>query len=257
MVVLSLPVKGNPSLVGSTQPSRSIEEANPERNGIGLVARCLNRHCVLEDTVLQTILGPFRWTKVNVLTLPPVQLLLGGSVLLDLEPSPAHTRDHRWNVLAWNRAESVVADWEAYPAVERNIVWHHFAHPSLRRLMVNWEREARTLLALFRMESGLHLDDPWFTILIDRLQQVSSEFRHWWSLHEVQQQRELPIEFHHPDVGRLVLQPVTVVFVYDQHLFLRVLMPLSAADTAAKLRQLMQEGGAKQREGDQREDASS
>ena len=32
--------------------------------------------------VLQTILGPFRWTKVNVLTLPPVQLLLGGSVLL-------------------------------------------------------------------------------------------------------------------------------------------------------------------------------
>ncbi len=178
-------------------------------------------------------------------------------VLTALEPSPAHIRDHRWNVLAWNRAESLVADWEAYPAVERNIVWQHFAHLSLRRLMVNWEREAHTLLALFRMEGGLHLDDPWFTILIDRLQQVSAEFRHWWSLYEVQQQRELPIEFHHPDVGRLVFQPVTVVIVYDQHLFLRVLMPLSAADIAAKLRQLMQEGGAKQREGDQREDASS
>jgi len=47
--------------------------------------------------------------------------------------------------------------------------------------MVNWEREARILLALFRMESGLHLDDPWFTTLIAQLQLVSTEFRLWWS----------------------------------------------------------------------------
>jgi len=159
-------------------------------------------------------------------------------VLTALEPAPAHIRDQRWNVLAWNSAEAVVADWEAYPPAERNVVWHHFAHPSLRHLMVNWEREARMVLALFRMESGLHLDDPWFTTLSAHLQQVSAEFRHWWSLHEVQQQRELPIEFQRPDVGRLVLQPITVMFVYDQQLFLRVLMPLAEADTAAKLGQL-------------------
>jgi hypothetical protein len=84
--------------------------------------------------------------------------------------------------------------------------------------------------------------------LIESLKQVSAEFRHWWSLHEVQQQRELPIEFHHPDVGRLVLQPVTVMFMYDQQLFLRALLPLSETDTAAKLRHLLQ-GGAKQRGG--------
>lgn len=172
-----------------------------------------------------------------------------STLLTALEPSPAHIRDHRWNVLAWNRAESRLGDWEVYPAVERNVVWHHFAHPEIRRLMVNWEREARTLLALFRMESGQHLDDPWFTTLIESLKQVSAEFRHWWSLHEVQQQRELPIEFHHPDVGRLVLQPVTVMFMYDQQLFLRALLPLSETDTAAKLRHLLQ-GGAKHREGD-------
>jgi len=175
------------------------------------------------------------------------------AMLTALEPAPAHIRDQRWNVLAWNRAESRLGDWAAYPAVERNVVWHHFAHPSLRRLMVNWEREARTLLALFRLESGRYLDDPWFTTLIESLKQVSAEFRHWWSLHEVQQQRELPIEFQHPAVGRLVLQPVTVMFTDDQQLFLRALMPVSETDSAAKLRQLMP-GGAQPREGDQRED---
>lgn len=160
-------------------------------------------------------------------------------LLTALEPSPAHLRDSRWNVLAWNRAESFLDDWETYPLVERNVVWHHFAHPRLRHLMVNWEEEARTLLALFRMESTHHLDDPWFTTMIEQLQQVSPEFRQWWSLHEVRQQRERPIAFSHPEVGRLVLQPVTVLFAYDRQLSLRVLLPSPEADTAAKLLRLM------------------
>lgn len=166
-------------------------------------------------------------------------------VLTALEPSPAHIRDQRWNVLAWNRAEALVADWESYVPAERNIVWHHFANPGFRRIMVNWEREARTLLALFRMESGKHIEDPWFTALIDRLQRVSAEFHQWWSLHEVQHQRELPIEFQHPDIGHLMLQPITVVFALNQHLSMRILMPLPEADTAGKLRFFMREAEAK------------
>jgi hypothetical protein len=160
-------------------------------------------------------------------------------MLTALEPSPAHIRDSRWNVLAWNRAESVVADWGASPLGERNVVWHHFAHPRLRHLMVNWEQEARTLLALFRMESAQNLDDPWFTTMIEHLQQESSEFCYWWSLHEVREQRELPIAFSHPEVGRLVLQPVTVQFPYDRQLSMRVLLPSPETDAAAKLLQLM------------------
>jgi hypothetical protein len=104
---------------------------------------------------------------------------------------------------------------------------------------VDWEREARTTLALFRMSSGQHLDDPWFSTLMERLERASNEFRQWKSLHEVRQIRELPITFQHPEVGLLVLQPVTAAFAYDPHLWLRVLMPLPEADTAAKLLRLM------------------
>lgn len=80
--------------------------------------------------------------------------------------------------------------------------------------------------------------------LIEQLQQVSGEFRHWWSLHEVRQQRERPIAFSHPEVGRLSLQPVTVLFAYDRQLAMRVLLPSPETDTAAKLLRLMcmQEG---------------
>jgi transcriptional regulator with XRE-family HTH domain len=160
-------------------------------------------------------------------------------VLTALEPAPAHIRDLRWNVLAWNRAESFLVDWHAYPPNQRNIVWHHFTNPTFRRIMVNWEREARSMLSEFRMENGQYAEDPWFTSLIGRLHETSAEFRQWWPLHEVRRERELPIELQHPDVGRLIFQPVTVVFTTEPHLVMRILMPMSEADTAAKLHSLM------------------
>lgn len=161
-------------------------------------------------------------------------------VLAALEPVPAHIRDRRWNVLAWNRAESLLVDWHAHRPDERNIVWHHFTNPTFRRIMVNWEREARGMLAEFRLESGQHAEDPWFASLIGQLRETSAEFRLWWPLHEVRRERELPIEIRHPDVGCLLFQPVTVAFTTEPRLLMRILMPVSEADTAARLQVLME-----------------
>ncbi|HJZ46627.1 MAG TPA: helix-turn-helix transcriptional regulator [Roseiflexaceae bacterium] len=165
-------------------------------------------------------------------------------VLSALEPSPAHIRDRSWNVLAWNRAETCLVDWQAYAASERNIIWHHFTNPRFRQLMVNWDRETRSVLSEFRLESGQHAEDGWLRTLIGHLHEVSAEFRAWWPLHEVRRERELPIEFQHPDVGRLILQPVTVVFTTEPQLAMRILMPLPEADTAAKLHALMKQAEA-------------
>src|SRR5262249_5880009 len=144
-------------------------------------------------------------------------------VLVALEPAPAHIRDLRWNVLAWNSAESYLVDWHTYPPAERNIVWHHFMNPIFRRIMVNWEREARAVLSEFRMEIGQRAEDPWLASLVEYLHDVSAEFRRWWPLHEVRRERELPIEIRHPDVGRLLFQPISVAFTTERHLFMRVL----------------------------------
>lgn len=162
------------------------------------------------------------------------------TMLTALMPAPAHIRDQHWNVLAWNATESLVTDWASYPIDERNVVWHHFAHSNLRSLMVNWEEEARTLLALFRMESGPYLAEPWMSAFIERLLTVSKEFREWWPLHEVRQQREMPIAFMHPEVGELVLQPVTLAFTPERHLSLRTLLAPPESEAMHKLHSFAQ-----------------
>jgi len=186
-------------------------------------------------------------------SLPPTRPLAPAAVpqvlrdlLTTLDPCPAHIRDRQWNVLACNRAESFLVDWFAFPPSERNILWHHFTNPAFRRLLVNWERDSRSVLSEFRMESAEQAQEPWLTSLVSQLRQRSAEFRDWWPLHEVRQERELPVELEHPDVGRLVLQPVTVLFTTQEHLVMRILMPLEGAETAAKLRAWMKEGQQRQ-----------
>lgn len=168
-------------------------------------------------------------------------------VLTALEPCPAHIRDRTWNVLTHNRAESLLVDWSASSPGERNIVWQHFTNPTFRRLMVNWERETRSMLSEFRMESGQYAQDPWFISLIDRLHRQSAEFRDWWPLHEVRRERAWPIELEHPEVGRLIFQAVTVLFATEPDLVMRILMPLQETPTASKLYTLMHEAKFRQK----------
>ena len=102
---------------------------------------------------------------------PVLQTLLAA-----LEPYPANLRDDRWYVLAWNRAESLIADWAALPPAQRHVVWNHFTNLRLRQMLVDWSGDARTQLALFRMASRRHTGAAWLADLSDRLQQVSPSF---------------------------------------------------------------------------------
>ncbi|MCI0708616.1 MAG: helix-turn-helix transcriptional regulator [Chloroflexi bacterium] len=160
-------------------------------------------------------------------------------ILNTLEPSPAHIRDFGWNVLAWNKAETLLVDWGAYPPDERNIIWHHFANPLFRQIMVNWEREARSVLSEFRMESGQNTEDQRYATLIQELNDISREFRQWWPLHEIRRERELPVELQLPEMEYLIFQPVTLAFTSEARLLMRILVPLPETDTESKLRQLL------------------
>ena len=160
-------------------------------------------------------------------------------LLAALEPYPAHIRDQRWYVLAWNRAETLVAQWETLPPVERHVLWNHFTNQELRRLAIDWEGDAQTLLALFRMRAGPAAGDSQLAALIARLRQISPEFHRWWPQHQVRAQRERPIELAHPSVGSLVLKRVIVTLEPEQTLTARVLLPAPGTDTGDRLRQLL------------------
>src|SRR5713226_9797531 len=72
-------------------------------------------------------------------------------VLDALDPSPALIRTATWDVLAWNRASTVMlGDYGALPPKQRNILRIIFLDPSVRAIQYDWEAVARFVLGAFR-----------------------------------------------------------------------------------------------------------
>ena len=125
------------------------------------------------------------------------------SLIEAIGPIPVHVVNRRFDILAWNRAATVI--WlhpATIPEQDRNFVWLFFARPEVRSLLTDWEGHARQLLAQFRFSYGQNQDDPRFEPLIERCREASSEFREWWAQHEVVHRRAGSVSVEHPR-GRL------------------------------------------------------
>ena len=91
--------------------------------------------------------------------------------------SPAFVLGRRWDVVAWNEAARVVfGDFGQMTTRERNAVWRIFTSPTHRQLLVDWEGNARRLLAQFRASCGRYPGDPRLTELIHDLMLRSPDF---------------------------------------------------------------------------------
>jgi hypothetical protein len=144
----------------------------------------------------------------------------------------------RWDVLAWNRAAAAVfGDYAKIPERERNIVRLVFTAPEYRQLMVDWESDARRVLALFRADYGRHTGDHDFEDLTNELRAKSAEFRVWWAAHDIAVRKEGRKEFHHHEVGRLRFEHTAFYVADDLHLKLVIYTPLG--ETANKVTRLL------------------
>lgn len=163
---------------------------------------------------------------------------------LDLQgTSPAYVTDQRLNIVAWNKAASLVyGDYEAMSARERNSVWRTFTSPYVRQLLKeNWENHARHRLANFRAKYGNFVGDPWWTGLIEELKQASAEFRDWWPQHDVLIGPEGKKINEHPKAGRLVFDQISFLSTTSPHLTVTINLPLSDEDTTEKMKKLLAE----------------
>jgi hypothetical protein len=88
--------------------------------------------------------------------------------LLDqLEYSPAWILGDRWDILAWNRAATVIfGDLAGMNAVERNALYQMFVTPRFRTMLVDWEMHARDIVGKVRLTHAarrrpvVQRDDP-------------------------------------------------------------------------------------------------
>jgi transcriptional regulator with XRE-family HTH domain len=139
-------------------------------------------------------------------TRPPEVLVPGVHDLVQrLDPHPAYVSGRHWDVLAANCAACALwTDWTAKPPEERNILWWTFADPEARKILVEWEAEARAQLARFRAAAARHPDDPKYGELIDRLR--GTEVDRWWQDHDVAPLTSGRKLLWHKDLGRLDLE---------------------------------------------------
>ncbi len=182
---------------------------------------------------------------------PPPALLLEPEVVspalqhfLDqFGTRPAFVSGRRWDILAWNDAGcAVFGDFSRRTAPrERNTIWGIFTNPLARQYVVDWEEDARQLLAQFRIMCGRYPGDAQLTELIHDLQLCSPEFRAWWPDHEVLSGQEGRKTLNYPQVGYLMFERLTFQVFDTPDLKVTVYTPLDEADTPRKVEQLLEQ----------------
>jgi transcriptional regulator with XRE-family HTH domain len=172
-------------------------------------------------------------------TVPPT----AQQVLDAFATYPACVVNACWDVLAWNVACCrVFGDYSARTGRERNTIWRIFFDPSWRALIVDWEREARKAVAIFRYNTRHYVGLPWYDAFVADLQHGSPMFAAAWQHHDLQVQHDARKVLDHPQVGRLVIQPTTLQLVDAPALRLIVDLPLPDEDTPQKLAALVAQG---------------
>src|SRR6201996_1669787 len=102
-------------------------------------------------------------------------------VLDALEPSPALIRTATWDVVAWNRAATVMlTDYGSLPPAQRNILRFIFLDPRVRAAQYDWESVARMVVSAFRVDAARAGAAAEVEPLVEELSRLSPEFRAMW-----------------------------------------------------------------------------
>jgi hypothetical protein len=125
-----------------------------------------------------------------------------GAVPLLLQPHPAYIIGGTYDVLVHNQAAE-----ELFPGLvteagrQANFARWVFLEPLARDVVVEWETEARGLLARLRTLAARHSGDARYSRLIEELNAGSPEVRDWWPRYEVQARHSGRKRLRHPRRG--------------------------------------------------------
>jgi len=153
-------------------------------------------------------------------------------VLDALDPSPAVIRTATWDVVAWNRAATVMLmDYGSLPPEQRNILRFIFLDPRARAAQYDWERVARFVLASFRADAARAGAAAEVEPLVDELCRLSPEFKAMWRDNEVRGAHGEAIKhMRHPVLGPLAFEYSTFAVDGRPELSMVVYKPASAED---------------------------
>jgi transcriptional regulator with XRE-family HTH domain len=156
-----------------------------------------------------------------------------------LDPHPAYIANETWDVLVYNRAQAaLLIEYDDLPPERRNVIWLMFNEPTMRKRVVDWEKDARAMVAKFRATAAEQAGNPRMRALTQDLLEGSAEFREWWSGHDVRGHEPARKCIAHPDVGLVELDYVKLECVGWPGQILTAHMP-ATEESAAALRRLV------------------
>ena len=165
-------------------------------------------------------------------------------VLDALEPSPALIRTAAWDVVAWNRAATVMlTDYGSLPPEERNVLRLIFLDPRVRAAQCDWQSVARFVVGAFRVDAARAGAAAEVQPLVDELCRLSPEFKAMWRDNDVRTHGEGVKRIRHPVLGQLAFEYSAFAVDGRPDLSMVVYNPATPAD-ADRIRSLIEKRSA-------------
>jgi transcriptional regulator with XRE-family HTH domain len=159
-------------------------------------------------------------------------------VLDALEPIPALIRTATWDVVAWNRAATVMlTDYGSLPPEKRNILRFIFLDPRVRAAQVDWESVARFVVGAFRVDAARAGAAEEVEPLVEELCRLSPEFKALWRDNDVRSHGEGVKHIRHPILGPVAFEYSAFAVDGRPDLTMVIYNPATPAD-AEKIRSL-------------------
>ena len=201
---------------------------SPSADVLDRIARALTLTDVEREHLFLIGLGrppEIRYRGGDVIT-PRLQRLLDTLVYC-----PAIVKTATWDVVAWNRAAAtVLTDYGALPADQRNVLRMIFCDSRVRAVQPEWKAVARFVVAAFRIDAARAGADAEIAPLVEELCRSSPEFASMWRDNDVQTHGDGVKHLRHPLVGHLALEYSAFAVDGRPDLSLIVYNPATSAD---------------------------
>ncbi|MBW9054788.1 helix-turn-helix transcriptional regulator [Rhizobium mesosinicum] len=124
-----------------------------------------------------------------------------------LEVSPALVRTAAWDIVAWNRAATIVmTDYSKLAPEDRNVLRLLFSNSTVRNVQHDWEAMARFVVGAFRADAARAGATSEISDLVEELCRSSPEFKRIWEENEVIAHGEGTKRLRHPVLGDIELE---------------------------------------------------
>ena len=165
-------------------------------------------------------------------------------VLDVLNPSPAFIKTATWNIVAWNRAATLLlTDYGSMAPEERNVLRFIFLDPRVRAAQYDWESVARHVVGTFRAEAARAGAAAEVQPLVDELCRLSPEFSAMWRENDIRGHGDGVKHIRHPVLGPIAFEYSSFAVDGRPDLGMVVYNPATPAE-AARIRSIVESSPA-------------